>query len=76
MHCFESYGQITDGDTNVVLNTRYQPDVIETSKIKISPELNEPSVELSNYEYDFPIITYQPKSVYSPIDPIFLKPEK
>ena len=76
MHCIESYGQITDGDTNVVITTRYQPDVIETSKIKIVPELNEPSVKISKYDYDFPTITYQPKSVYKPIDPIFLKPEK
>jgi hypothetical protein len=76
MHCIESYGQITDGDTNVVITTRYQPDVIETSKIKIVPELNEPSVKISKYDYDFPTITYQPKSVYTPIDPIFFKARK
>lgn len=76
MLCIESYGQITDGDTNVVITTRYQPDVIETSKIKIAPELNEPSLKINKYDYNFPSITYQPKSVYSPINPIFLKPEK
>jgi hypothetical protein len=76
MLCIESYGQITDGDTNVVITTRYQPDVIETSKIEITPKLNEPKVNSPKYDYNFPSISYSPKSVYTPIDPIFLKPEK
>ena len=72
----KTYGQITDGDTNVVITTRYQPDVIETAKIEITPKLNEPIVDSPAYEYNFPSILYKPKSVYTPIDPIFLKPEK
>ena len=76
MLCIESYGQITDGDTNVVITTRYQPDVIETSKIEITPKLNEPKVNSPKYDYNFPSISYSPISVYTPIDPIFLKPEK
>ena len=74
--CVKTYGQITDGDTNVVITTKYQPDVIETKKIEITPELNEPKVNSPEYNYNFPPISYQPKSVYTPIDPIFLKPEK
>jgi len=74
--CVKTYGQITDGDTNVVITTKYQPDVIETKKIEITPELNEPKVNSPEYNYNFPPISYKPKSVYTPIDPIFLKPEK
>jgi hypothetical protein len=76
MFCIKTYGQITDGDTNVVITTRYQPDVVETAKIEISPELNEPALNSPEYQYNFPSISYKPKSVYTPIDPIFLKPEK
>ena len=74
--CAKTYGQITDGDTNVVITTKYQPDVIETKKIEITPELNELKVNSPEYNYNFPPISYKPKSVYTPIDPIFLKPEK
>ena len=76
MLCIKGYGQITDGDTNVVITTRYQPDVVETSKIEITPKLNEPKVNSPKYDYNFPTITYAPKSVYTPIDPIFFKARK
>ena len=33
------YSQITTGDTNVVITTRYRPEIIETDKISILPQL-------------------------------------
>ena len=70
------YSQITTGDTNVVITTRYRPEIIETDKISILPQLVAPSVSERTYTYHFPSILYHPQSVYTPIDPIFLKPEK
>ena len=68
--------QITSGDTSVIIVTAYVPDVQETKKIDILPSMEEPKVKPPVYEYVFPNVAYKPKSVYSPIDPIFIKPEE
>lgn len=73
---YQAVGQIANGDTNVVITTRYQPDVVETTKIEISPSPKDPTVNAPTFTYSFPQISYSPLSVYTPIDPIFLKPEK
>ena len=56
--------------------TEYKPDVAEIRKVDIQPSLEEPKVSPPSYSYSFPNISYQPKPVYSPIDPVFVKPEK
>lgn len=61
---------------NVDIITIYQPDVAESVKIEIEPTLEEPKHDPVSYNYSFPGLSYQPKAVYSPIDPIYLKPEK
>ncbi len=68
--------QITSGDTSVIIVTAYVPDVQETKKIDILPALEDPKVKPPVYQYVFPIVAYKPKAVYSPIDPIFIKPEE
>ncbi len=60
---------------DVTINTKYQPDVAESKKIDIQPTLDEPKVKAPIYTYIFPLVAYKPKSVFSPIDPVFIKPE-
>ncbi|HAY88906.1 MAG TPA: hypothetical protein DCY51_05670 [Bacteroidetes bacterium] len=60
---------------NIEVTTNYIPDVAESKKIDIQPTLEEPKVETPTYNYIFPNAAYKPKSVYSPIDPIFIKKE-
>lgn len=60
---------------DVTINTKYKPDVGESVKIDIQPTLEEPKIKAPKYSYVFPQIAYKPKSVYSPIDPVFIKPE-
>ncbi|MBT8327640.1 MAG: hypothetical protein KJP21_07940, partial [Bacteroidia bacterium] len=40
------------------------------------PSLKEPKVAPPSYSYIFPNVAYKPKAVYSPIDPVFIKPEQ
>jgi hypothetical protein len=68
--------QITSGDTSVIIVTAYLPDVQETKKIDILPIMEDPKVKPPVYQYVFPNVAYKPKAVYSPIDPIFIKPEE
>lgn len=68
--------QITSGDTSVLIVTAYLPDVQETKKIDILPVMEDPKVKPPVYQYVFPNVAYKPKAVYSPIDPIFIKPEE
>ena len=72
-----SYAQISSDSTlkNIEVTTNYIPDVAESKKIDIQPTLEEPKVETPTYNYIFPNAAYKPKSVYSPIDPIFIKKE-
>lgn len=72
-----SYAQISSDSTlkNIEVTTNYIPDVAESKKIDIQPNLEEPKVETPTYNYIFPNAAYKPKSVYSPIDPIFIKKE-
>lgn len=56
--------------------TIYKPKVAESVKIGIYPKLEEPAAPPISYNYSFPNISYQPKAVYSPIDPVYLKKEK
>ena len=70
-----SFGQITSGDTNLIINSRYIPDVAESVKIDLQPTLEEPKVNPPTYTYRFPYVAYKPKAVYSPINPIFIKTE-
>lgn len=69
-----------DGDSETIdsvnIITIYKPDVAESVKIEIEPKLEEPNSDPIDYTYSFPNISYQPKSVYSPIDPIYLKEEQ
>lgn len=69
----------SDRDTtdlgNVEVITTYKPDVAESKKIGIRPILEDPKVEPPTYKYVFPTVAYKPKAVYSPIDPVFIKPE-
>ena len=62
------------GNTDVI--TSYKPDVQETVKIDIQPSLEEPKVDPPTYSYKFPNIAYKPKSVYSPINPVWVKKEE
>ncbi|MFY0643047.1 MAG: hypothetical protein JXR19_01115 [Bacteroidia bacterium] len=75
---FSQVQQSDSGTTidNVDIITIYKPDVAESVKIEIEPKLVEPKHDPFNYNYSFPDVSYQPKAVYSPIDPIYLKPEK
>lgn len=59
----------------VTVTTRYKPDVAESVKIDIQPTLEEPKVKAPTYSYIFPNVAYKPKAVYTPIDPVFIKPE-
>ncbi len=61
---------------DVTVNTRYKPDMAESVKIDIQPTLEEPKVKAPVYKYTFPNVAYKPKAVYSPINPVFIKPEK
>ena len=61
---------------NVDVYTNYKPDVEQSSKIDIDPELEDPKVSPPSYSYDFPNVNYKPKSVYTPINPVFVKPEE
>lgn len=69
----------TDGDTtnlgNVEVVTTYKPDVAQSEKISIRPVLEDPKVDHPTYSYIFPNVAYKPNSVYTPIDPVFTKPE-
>jgi hypothetical protein len=70
--------QNTSGDStlkNIEVNTNYIPDVVESVKIDIQPTLEDPKVDIPPYNYIFPNIAYKPKSVYTPINPIFIKKE-
>ena len=73
------FGQNTDSNTtnldSVVVVTTYKPDIAESKKIGIRPTLEDPKVNAPNYKYEFPTIAYKPRAVYSPIDPVFIKPE-
>lgn len=73
------FGQNTDSNTtnldSVVVVTTYKPDIAESKKIGIRPTLEDPKVNAPNYKYEFPAIAYKPRAVYSPIDPVFIKPE-
>jgi hypothetical protein len=60
---------------DVVSYTTYIPDVAESKKIDIQPTLEEPKVETPTYNYIFPNVAYKPKSVYTAINPIFIKKE-
>ena len=53
-----------------------KPENAESVKIDIQPTLEEPKVNAPSYNYTFPNVSYKPKSVYSPINPVFVKPEK
>lgn len=72
-------GQNTGGDTtnlgNVEVVTTYKPDVAESNKISLQPTLEDPKIEPPVYSYKFPNVAYKPKAVYSPIDPVFIRPE-
>ena len=61
---------------DVTVNTKYKPDVAESVKIDIQPTLEEPKVKAPTYNYVFPNAAYKPKTVYTPIDPVFIKSEK
>lgn len=61
---------------NVDVITIYKPDVAESVKLDIQPTLEEPKVDPPTYSYIFPTVAYKPKAVYSPIDPVYIKPEK
>jgi|TARA_B110000902_G_scaffold177418_1_gene201163 hypothetical protein len=61
---------------DVTVNTKYKPDVAESVKIDIQPTLEEPKVKAPTYNYVFPNAAYKPKTVYTPIDPVFIKLEK
>lgn len=70
--------QTTNADStlaDVTVNTKYKPDVAESVKIDIQPTLEEPAVKAPTYSYIFPNVAYKPKAVYTPIDPVFIKPE-
>lgn len=71
-----AFSQITKGDTNIVITTKHKPYIAESVKIDIQPTLEEPKFTIPQYKYTFPNVAYKPKSVYSPIDPVFIKPEK
>lgn len=60
---------------DVTVKTRYEPDVAESVKIEIQPTLEDPKVQAPTYSYVFPNVAYKPKAVYTPIDPVFIKPE-
>lgn len=60
---------------NVDVYTNYKPDVAQSVKIDLEPELEDPKVSPPTYTYDFPNVSYKPKSVYTPINPVFVKPE-
>ncbi|MEY2925036.1 MAG: hypothetical protein RLZZ337_1584 [Bacteroidota bacterium] len=60
---------------NIDVYTNYKPDVAQSVKIDIEPELEEPKVSPPSYSYEFPNVSYKPKSVYTPINPVFVKPE-
>ncbi len=75
-----SFAQVQPPDSgttidNVDIITLYKPDVAESVKIGIDPKLEEPKHDPLEYNYSFPKVSYQPKAVYSPIDPIYLKKE-
>ncbi len=61
---------------DVTVNTKYKPDVAESVKIDIQPTLEDPRVKAPTYSYIFPNAAYKPKTVYTPIDPVFIKSEK
>lgn len=61
---------------NVDVYTNYKPDVAESVKVDLEPTLEEPKMLPPKYDYEFPNVAYKPKAVYTPIDPVFLKPEK
>ena len=61
---------------NVDVYTNYKPDVEQSSKIDIDPELEDPKVSPPSYSYEFPNVSYKPKSVYTAINPVFVKPEE
>ena len=61
---------------DVTVNTKYKPNVAESVKIDIQPTLEEPKVKSPTYSFVFPNAAYKPKSVYTPIDPVFIKLEK
>jgi hypothetical protein len=61
---------------NVDVYTNYKPNVAESVKIDLEPTLEDPKVTPPTYDYEFPNVAYKPKAVYSPIDPVYLKPEK
>lgn len=78
---FALNAQVRDRDSsttidNVDIITIYKPDVAESVKVEIQPKLEEPKHDPMEYTYSFPNISYQPRAVYSVIDPIYLKPEK
>jgi hypothetical protein len=74
---FCTFAQTVSDSTlkDVVSYTTYIPDVAESKKIDIQPTLEEPKVETPTYNYIFPNVAYKPKSVYTAIDPIFIKKE-
>ena len=72
---FLAVGQIISGDTNLIITSKYKPDVQESVKIDIQPTLEDPKVNPPKYTYRFPYVAYKPKAVYSPINPIFIKTE-
>jgi len=72
---FLAVGQIISGDTNLIITSKYKPDVQESVKIDIQPTLEDPKVNPTKYTYRFPYLAYKPKDAYSPINPIFLKTE-
>jgi len=74
----EALAQTSTTDSTLVdvtVNTKYKPDVAESVKIDIQPTLEEPKVTAPTYSYTFPNVAYKPKAVYTPIDPVFIKPE-
>ena len=68
--------QIAGADSNINVQVIYVPDVAESVKIDIQPTLEDPKVNAPTYSYNFPNIAYKPKSVYTPINPVFIRPEE
>lgn len=76
LHTFAQTNGGSETIDSVDIITIYQPDVAESVKKEILPKLEEPKSDPVDYNYSFPDLSYQPKAVYSPIDPIYLKEEK
>ncbi|MBR9859467.1 TonB-dependent receptor [bacterium] len=61
---------------SVYIYSKTEVTVEPANKVEVLPVPEEPKAPSIEFNYDFPAVSYKPRAVYSPIDPVFLKPEK